>query len=164
MVSDAGGQPRRVDARPVVLGIVDERVVSGVTLGEHIEAIRGSPWPALSWIGVDPAGGQRSGQTGLSDIQAMRREGLVVKHRRLGVGEGLELVRARLRPATGGPRVLVHRSCERLIESLEKYRYPSDRPESLAPVKDGSDHAVDALRYLIQNLDRAHEARFARYA
>ncbi len=146
-----------------VLWICDERVVSGVTLGEHIGAIKGAPWPSLSWIGVDPAGGQRSGQTGLSDIQAMRREGLVVKHRRLGVGQGLELVRARLRPASGAPTLLVHPRCERLIESLETYRYPADRPESLEPVKDGSDHAVDALRYLIQNLDRAYEARYSRY-
>ncbi len=146
-----------------VLWIVDERVVCGVTLGEHINAIKAAPWPALAWIGVDPAGGQRSGQTGVSDIQAMRREGLVVKHRRMGVSEGLELVRVRLRPAQGSARVLVHSRCEKLIESLETYRYPRDRPESLEPVKDGSDHAVDALRYLIQNLDRGYEARFSRY-
>jgi len=147
-----------------VLWIVDERVVSGQTLSEHINAIRAKSWPAMSWIGVDPAGGQRSGQTGLSDIQAMRREGLVVKHRRLGVNAGLEMVRARLRPAVGGTRVLVHARCEMLIESLEKYRYPADRPESLEPVKDGSDHCVDALRYLIQNLDLAHETKFSTYA
>ena len=146
------------------LWIVDERVESGVVLGEHIDAIKSAPWPALRWIGVDPAGRQRSGQTGVSDIQAMRRQGLVVKHRRLGVGEGLELIRARLKPASGDPTLLIHARCARLIESLETYHYPHDRPESLEPVKDGSDHAVDALRYLIQNLDRRYETRHGRYA
>ncbi len=146
-----------------VLWVVDERVESWMVLAAHVEAIRGAPWPALSWIGVDPAGGQRSGQTGVSDVQAMRRAGLVVKHRRLGVVDGLELVRARLRPAEGAPRLLVHRRCARLIESLETYRYPSDRPESVTPVKDGADHAVDALRYMIQNLDAAYETRYSRY-
>lgn len=147
-----------------VLWIVDERIEAGVVLGEHVAAIKAAPWPALGWIGVDPAGGQRSGQTGMSDIQAMRREGLVVKHRRLGVGEGLDLIRARLKPASGGTQLMVHARCAGLIESLEKYRYPSDRPESLEPVKDGSDHAVDALRYLIQNLDKSYETRYSRYA
>ncbi|MEZ6242705.1 MAG: hypothetical protein R3B57_06640 [Phycisphaerales bacterium] len=147
-----------------VLWVVDERVEAGQTLGTHVEAIKTAPWAALAWIGVDPAGGQRSGQTGLSDIQAMRQAGLVVKHRRMGVAEGLELVRARLRPASGGPRLLVHRRCAKLIESLETYRYHADRPESIEPVKDGSDHAVDALRYMVQNLDAAYETRYSRYA
>lgn len=147
-----------------VLWIVDERVEAGRTLGEHVEAIKASPWPPLAWIGVDPAGSQRSGQTGLSDIQAMRRAGLVVRRRRMGVGEGLDLVRARLRPAMGETRLMVHARCVRLIESLETYRYPADRPEALTPVKDGSDHAVDALRYLVANLDRAYETKYGRYA
>jgi hypothetical protein len=34
-----------------------------------------------------------------------------------------------------------------------KYHYPKDQPFSDAPEKDGHDHCVDALRYLIQNLD-----------
>lgn len=147
-----------------VLWVVDERVESGLTLGTHVEAIRSSRWPALSWIGVDPAGAQRSGQTGLSDIQAMRHAGLVVKHRKMGVADGVELVRARLKPASGPARLLIHSRCGRLIESLQTYRYPSDRPESVTPIKDGSDHAVDALRYLIQNLDAAYETSFSRYA
>ncbi len=147
-----------------VLWVVDERVEAGMVLAQHVEAIKSAAWPALAWIGVDPAGSQRSGQTGVSDIHAMRAAGLVVKHRRLGVGEGLELVRSRLRPAGGAPRLYVHRRCARLIESLETYRYHADRPESLEPVKDGSDHAVDALRYMVQNLDRAYETKYSRYA
>jgi phage terminase large subunit len=77
----------------------------------------------------------------------------------MGVVDSLALVRARLAPADGnGPRLFVHRRCEKLIESLERYHYPEDDPESDSPVKrDGFDHAVDALRYMIQNLDKPHK-------
>lgn len=152
-----------------VVRVVGERVVSGEAIASHVDAIRSgghgacAPFPVPSWIGVDPAGRQRSEQTGVSTIEVMRRSGLVIRDKRLGIAAGLDLVRARLRPASGGPTLLVHASCERLIESLEKYRYPSDHPESTTPVKDGSDHAVDALRYMIQNLDAGYRVVSGRY-
>lgn len=139
--------------------VAHERVVAGEVLAAHIEAIRsggGAGLPVPEWVGVDPAGRQRSDQTGLSPVQAMRKAGLTVRDRRLGVAAGLDLLRARLKPASGPPTLRIHRACATLVESLERYRYPSDRPESLEPVKDGSDHAVDALRYLIQNLDAGY--------
>ncbi|MDL1948463.1 hypothetical protein FBQ97_01430 [Acidobacteria bacterium ACD] len=43
--------------------------------------------------------------------------------------------------------------CARLIEALRSYHYPAEQRDSLEPVKDGSDHACDALRYLVVNLD-----------
>lgn len=71
---------------------------------------------------------------------------------------------ARLRPAAGSsPRLFVHARCEHLIESLEKHHYPADQPESMTPVKDGSDHACDALRYLVQNLDHRFEVKHGWY-
>lgn len=146
-----------------VVRVLDERVVAGVTLEGHVAAVGESDWPSLAWIGVDPAGRQRSKQTGISDAQALRKLGVTVRDRRMGVEQGLGLLRARFKPATGPPTLYVHRRCEKLIESLEKYRYPADRPESLEPVKDGSDHAVDALRYMIQNLDAPYETKRGRY-
>ena len=65
-------------------------------------------------------------------------------------------MRTRLAPADGPPRLWVHRRCGHLIEALETYHFPEDQPESAVPVKDGPDHAVDALRYLVQNLDRPY--------
>lgn len=153
-----------------VVRVVGERVVSGEVIASHVDAIRSggagplAPFGVPEWIGVDPAGRQRSEQTGVSAIEVMRKSGLVVLDKRLGVAAGLELIRARLNPASGGPTLFVHASCERLIESLERYRYPADQPESLTPVKDGSDHAVDALRYMIQNLDAGYTTRRGRYA
>lgn len=164
-----------------VLWIVDERVVREVVLEEHIAAIKASGWPKLEWIGVDPAGNQAAAQTGVTDITTMRRAGLVVKDRRLTVRDGLELVRARLRPANAdarsvgtvesssgttvrsAARLFVHERCVKLIESMARYHYDADRPESDAPVKDGFDHAVDALRYLVTNLDRPSRATAGSY-
>ncbi len=138
-----------------VLWIVDEHVESDAVLDVHITAIKDdSKWPRAKWTGVDPAGRQRNDQTGLSNIQQMKKAGLNVRSRPIGLGESLMLVRSRLKPAHGEPRLYVHARCEKLIESLERYHYPKDNPESLTPVKDGFDHAVDALRYLIVNLDR----------
>lgn len=153
-----------------VVRVAGERVASGEVLARHAEVILAggsgalSPFPTPAWIGVDPAGRQRSEQTGVSAVEALRKAGLVVRDRRLGLASGLELVRARLAPASGPPTLLVHASCARLIESLERYRYPPGEPESLTPIKDGSDHAVDALRYMIQNLDAAYRSASGSYA
>jgi len=161
------------------LWVVHERVTTGELLRDHIGVLRapievgpsaGGPSRGVgtveppAWVGVDPAGRQRSEQTGLSNIQQMRKAGLVVRDRLLRLDEGLGLIRTRLRPAGGGPpRLYVHERCESLIESLERYHYPADDKESMTPVKDGSDHAVDALRYLVQNLDRPIRTSLSRY-
>jgi len=148
------------------LMVFAERVVAGEVLGAHIDALKrgdGAGGVVPAWLGIDPAGGQRNTQTGLSDAAQLRRAGFEVRDRRMTIHVGLELVRARLRPAGGSPRLFVDERCARLIECLESYRYPSDRPESTEPVKDGSDHAVDALRYLVQNLDAGYRSGVASY-
>lgn len=153
----------------VGLRVIAERIVSGVTMDRHAAAIVAGEADRTGvmvgrlgrpeWIGIDPAGRQRNDQTGLSNAQVLKRAGLSVRDRRLGLAAGIELVRRRLTPAMGATRLTIDPACTGLIESMERYRYPSDRPESEEPVKDGSDHAVDALRYLIQNLDAGYGAR-----
>jgi len=146
-----------------VLTVVDERSEAGVILGEHARAILEGVFPVPAWLGVDPAGNQKSGQTGISDVQALTKLGLKTRWRRMGIMEGLSLVRARLKPASGPATLFVHERCATLIESLEKYRYPAENQETLTPVKDGSDHAVDALRYMVQCVDRAYETKLSKY-
>lgn len=173
-----------VDERGV-LWVVDEYVATGRVIEDHIRIVTSglkgadgqrarnaaaepSPicWPKCDWIGVDPAGNNTNDHSGVSSVTKMRQAGLVVKSRRMNVADGLNLVRARLAPAAGegvggehnGPRLYIHERCGKLIESLERYHYPEDDPESDSPVKrDGFDHAVDALRYMIQNLDKPHK-------
>ena len=156
-----------VDAWDVV-HVLDEHVASGIVVEEHIEAIRRSPYVGADglpeWIGVDPAGHQRNEQTGVSTIAVLRKAGLTVRTRPTSLDVGLRIVRARLAPAgDAAPRLFVHPRCSQLIESLEAYHYPSHRPEVHVPVKDGPDHAVDALRYMLVNLELRSPVRMARY-
>jgi hypothetical protein len=146
-----------------VLRIVDERVERAATLDVHVDAMLGSHWPRARWIGVDPAGNQRALQTGASDVGVLRKRGLIVRDRRVSVEAGIRLVRARLAPASGSPTLFIHARCVNLIESLERYHYRDEGSRPNEPVKDGADHAADALRYLVQNLDLSREERVGRY-
>lgn len=145
------------------LHIVDERVGEDVIAAENIAAMRvglareGVPaWPTPKWVAVDPAAKQHSDQTGTCVFQLLTAAGFKVKAPRFSVRHGLEQLRARLRPASGEkPRIYIHARCQRLIESLARYRYEtgSDQPRK----GEGFDHAVDALRYLVVALDTAHK-------
>lgn len=143
-----------------VLRVIDERITSGALLEEHVRAIGAWGWPTPEWIGVDPAGHQRSDQTGLSAIGVLRRSGIRVRARRSPVELGVRLVRARLRPATGSPTLYIHERCAGLIRAMREYRYGPGG----VPRKDGPDHAADALRYMVLSLDRPFTAQMTRYA
>ncbi len=152
-----------VDAAGVVT-VVDERVEPGLILKSHIGAIMSGKWPRPDWVGVDPAGNSRNDQTGESNVQVLRRAGLVVRDRRLRRHVGWEMLRARLRPADGSAaRLRVHCRCRKLIEALACYRFPPGRPWSDEPMKEGHEHAADALRYLVVNLERGVEGKAWNY-
>jgi hypothetical protein len=144
------------------LVVVREHVQADRTLPQHIDSIRAANLHP-QWIGVDPAGRARNAQTGWTDVQCLTDAGFVVRSARRPVYEGLGLVRARLRPALGPPTLTITKDCPHLIKSLEQYHYPADNAETDTPEKDGHDHAVDALRYLIQNLDAPYTTKHDRY-
>lgn len=146
------------------LWVVDERSRKEVVVAEHARSIVDAPWPEPLWVGVDPAGHQRSGQTGATDVSVLREAGLTIKSRRCAIAHGIRLVTQRLAPASGEPTLRIHRRCVTLIEAIERYHYPEDRPEATGPVKDGFDHAADALRYLVVNLDEPYSAQRRHYA
>lgn len=138
-----------------VLRILDERHVTRKTTKQHAEAIlkgNGRFWRVPDWIGADPAGRQHQSQSGKSDVQVLRESGLAVKTRGSVIMEGLNLIRERLSSADGTVRLQVHARCTKLIEAFVQYHYRLDDPEDQNPVKDGHDHAIDALRYLVLNL------------
>ncbi|MFG0329312.1 MAG: hypothetical protein ACF8PN_05370 [Phycisphaerales bacterium] len=147
------------------LHIVDEYVETERTIDTHLEHIarRGRPRP--EWLGVDPAGRQRSDQTGVSTISRLCDAGHVVRARRMDLFTSIDLVRARLRAADGAVRLFIDPRCRALIEALTEYHFAVDDERSETPVKDGPDHACDALRYLITNLDgrRRGATRFRSY-
>lgn len=146
-----------------ILSVVDERAVAERVVSDHVEAIKNRSWGTPEWVGVDPAGAQVSDQTGKSAISILRSAGLEVRRRTASIERGLNCIRARLAPASGEPRLYVHARCRKLIESLETYHYPENSPQARSGVKDGSDHAVDALRYLVLNLDAGAGAKAAVY-
>jgi hypothetical protein len=154
------------------LWIVDERYVAGCVLEEHALAMRSGlarrgffGWPEPRWVAADPAGNARNLHTGISDVSVLKRAGFAVKTPAGAVQRGLTRIKARLRPAAtpGQPRLLVHRRCENLVRSMTEYRYKPGDLSAEEPLKDGSDHAVDALRYLVMSLESACENKQGNY-
>lgn len=135
--------------RNLLIEIVDEYVKDGLTLEQNMAEIEARGWPRPAWLGVDPAGGSRNSQTGVSDIQYLRQRGYRVRHRRTTLTDGIARLRRRLERRL--LRISPH--CQRLIEALGEYHYDPDHPRDETPVKDGHDHCCDALRYLVINLE-----------
>ncbi|QDU35572.1 Terminase-like family protein [Poriferisphaera corsica] len=135
-----------------VVHVVDEVLVGGMRLEKVVKkweegrANREIDWPR--WMGVDPAGVARNMQTGLSDVAVLEEAGYVVRTGRVRMREGIELVRKML----DKEELYVHPRCVGLIEAMEGYHFDRRHVGSEEPVKDGSDHACDAMRYMLQNL------------
>jgi len=143
---------QRGDGTPCI-EVVDEYRRPECVVEKHLEAIAARGWPRPEWLGVDPAGKQRESQTGRSTIDLLREAGYAVRTGYTTIAEGLMAMRRRIDPADGEPTLVIDPRCERLIESLCGYHFDPSRPHDPTPVKDGHDHAVDALRYLVVNLD-----------
>jgi hypothetical protein len=139
------------------LYIVDEQVASERTASAHIERalsrMREAAYGRPAWVGADPAGHQRNEHTGRSTISLWREAGFMVRTKAHAIEQGVAALRARLRRADGTIGLIIHPRCEKLIDAMLRYHYPPDRERDDQPVKDGPDHACDALRYLVFNLD-----------
>ncbi len=138
-----------------VLFVFDEHSAARLTLEQHLNIIESRGHDRPAWIAIDPAGRAAEAQSGLSHAAVIRQHAHAVRARRTSIAHGLDLVRARLAHdrAARGPRLIIHPRCTTLIESLSTYHYPPPPNLSDEPVKDGPDHAADALRYLVTNLD-----------
>jgi hypothetical protein len=141
-----------------VVHVVDELIARETTTDRFIALAkaRGEErgWGVPAWTGADPAGHQRSEHTGRSTISLWRDAGWPMRTTPTTIEAGIGAVRRRLKRADGSASLFIHPRCEKLIRALTKYHYPDGRPEASQPVKDGEDHAADALRYMIVNLER----------
>lgn len=137
------------DPSQCIVEVVEEFVQEGLTLEQNVKLMEERGWPRPAWIGADPAGGQRSSQTGISDIGFLRRRGYKVRAARTMIHVGIEIIRRRLDRGT----LRIDPSCTKLIQSLATYHFDERNPNDATPVKDGADHACDALRYLLVNLE-----------
>lgn len=134
--------------------VIDEHVMPNRRIDEHVAEIRRRGWPTPTHIDCDPAGAARNDQTGISNVQQLRRAGFVVQHRPSEIDDGIEQIRTALRPASGEPTLFIHPRCRQLIRSLTCLTYIRQRLRYV-PLKDGeNDHAADALRYYFVNRQR----------
>lgn len=87
-----------------------------------------------------------------SAIEVLNAKGINVQEVIKGkdsIKSGIDSVRALFK----SNRLHIHKECKNLIQELETYSYPEKRPnnnEQEVPVKE-NDHALDALRYAIDN-------------
>ena len=145
----------RADATGVT-HVIDEYVQPRRTIDEHIAEIRSRPWSEPDYAACDPAGDGGNEQTGISSVQRLRRSGFIVRHRPSRILDGVEQIRAALKPASGEPTLFIHPRCKHLIRCIQAYRYGSlATGNAELPVKDGeNDHLIDALRYHVVNRSR----------
>jgi len=155
-----------VDLSAVQVRVLAEYVARERPIGEHArEMAQRDPGPVAATY-ADPAGWQRSDVTGTGPCEELARVGLRPRTPRAGILEGVELVRRLLKERPGRPGLVVDPSCRWLVRALEEYHWEDfgegDRRER--PAKDGADHPIDALRYLVTGLflrrGRVRERRY----
>lgn len=135
--------------------VIDEHVAREQTLEQQLRTIAKKTHGPVAYVACDPAGRQRNSQTGLSDVQQLRRAGYVVRYLRSDIADGIDRIRTALRPALGEPTLFIHPRCVNLLRAMSAYRYADTILGSRSPVKDGiHDHPVDALRYHFVNASR----------
>jgi hypothetical protein len=144
------------DLSAVQVRVIGEYVARERPIADHARTMAArDPGPVLAtW--ADPAGWQRSDVTGTGPCQELASLGLRVRTPHAGILEGIELVRRLLKDR--GPAaesgLVIDPSCRWLVRALQEYHW-EEGPEgrrSETPAKDGADHPIDALRYLMTGL------------
>jgi hypothetical protein len=144
--------------------IIDAYVRAGRTMAEHARVLLERSWGLPVWVAADPAGHQRSVLDGQTAISVLKKAGLHVITQRMGIAEGVEVMRRMLKPASGTPSLMVEPRCREVIEGLTRYHYSSKDESSEQPEKDGPDHVVDAVRYMMMGAQRSGEmAKWSNY-
>jgi hypothetical protein len=151
----------RDDAGRRAVWAVDEYVVAERSLHLHAAAITareawktGAAWKPAVYYG-DVAGRSHDAHTGQSSEQLLRKAGIPVRSRAMGIQESVAVIDQLIEPAENAgledpaPRLLVDPRCANLIEALCQYEQKDGEP-----VKDGEhDHLIDALRYAVVGHD-----------
>lgn len=136
--------------------VIDEYIRRRATTEAHArEVIARTPCPRERVVATycDPSGDAKE-QSGESIVRELHSLGIVTRHRRSRISEGIELIRRALCSGDGKSSLVISPNCPRLIEALECYHYPdaTRTAPSEQPFKDGVyDHPIDALRYFFVN-------------
>jgi hypothetical protein len=99
---------------------------------------------------IDSAANQRTAGCAVSVAEQYRNNGIAVDANvDKAVFDGIMAVKALFHSANGERKLFVFRNCTHLIKELRGYFWgENDRPNKSA------DHTVDALRYLIMDINR----------
>ena len=150
----ARGRQSDPDLSRVRLRVIGEYVARERPVSEHARQMAArDPGPVAATY-ADPAGWQRSDVTGTGPCQELARLGMRVRTPRAGILEGVELVRRLLKERPGGPGLVIDPSCRWLARAMQEYHWDetADGRRQERPAKDGADHLIDALRYLMTGL------------
>jgi hypothetical protein len=157
------------DLARVQIRVIAEYLARERPIGEHARTIAArDPGPVLATY-ADPAGWQRTDVTGTGPCQELAAMGIKVRTPRAGILEGVELLRRLLKNRGGGPEragLVIDPSCRWLVRAMQEYHWDEadDGRRGERPAKDGSDHPIDALRYLATGLflkrGQLHERRW----
>ena len=128
------------------LYIYDEYYQSQRLIKEHAEEIKKRPGNFSITVADHDA----------QDNAEMRSHGIYTTRATKAVSTGIQKVKARLKSHSDGrPRLKVFRNCQNLIREFTTYRWnesKENREEKEEPMK-VDDHAMDALRYMVMELD-----------
>ncbi len=152
-----------------MIRVIDEYVRSRTTINVHAQKIKSRTVVDEEQVAAtfcDPAGKSVNDVTGTSAVRELRARGIVVRFRRSGILEGIELIRRAIRSGDGQSTLVISPRCQRLIEAMQCYHYPEsgNTAGGELPLKDGvHDHPIDALRYFFVNYHRATKITTRRY-
>jgi len=151
-----------------VVRVIDEYVRSRATIDVHAEQIKSRTPVSEEQVAAtfcDPASAGVNDVTGTSVVRELRAMGIMVRFRRSGILEGIELIRRAIRSGDGQSELRISPRCQRLIEAIECYHYPqSGTVADELPLKDGLyDHPIDALRYFFVNYNHPTKTTTRRY-
>ena len=140
-----------LDPSDDVLHVIAEHYQADWTLSRHAEKIKhmtnhGSP--ALQWIVADP-------EDRGSRLSLAREHGISTIKAKKAIRSGINAVAERLAPdAEGKPHLVVHDNCSNLISEFEGYVWQSAGKTQPEKPKKAHDHALDALRYGVVQVER----------
>jgi hypothetical protein len=153
---DLGARGDEADLTRVQFRVVAEYVARERPVAEHARHMAARDPGPVSATFADPAGWQRTDVTGTGPCQELAAIGMKVHTPHAGILEGVELVRRLMkpRPAADGPGLVIDPSCRWLVRAFQEYHWDESSQGRLSerPAKDGADHPIDALRYLVTGL------------
>ena len=139
--------------------VLDTYRAEDAILSQHARHINAHKIQNAKATYCDPAGRQRSDQTGKSAIQEFGRLGIPCRYqtgaKATNVKNGIELIRAALRPASGPPRLhyLKHAGNKPFVQAMQGYENRKVNGVWIDEPKDPQEweHVPDALRYWYAN-------------